>query len=1150
MSSSGLTRRAVRTISYSFAALFMLATVSIAVVAQDFGQLNGRITDPQDRVVPGATVTIKLVGTGAERTVTTDDQGTYVFPALQRGLYDVTVKSGAFAENTQRVEVTVGGKSTLDFELSTQSVAATVDVIAGAGGVEINTTDQQLSDLVNREQVRELPTLTRNPYDLVGIAGNVTPDVAGRGTGFAINGQRSASTSILLDGAENTNNFNAGIGQLVPLDSVQEFRVITGNFSAEYGRASGGIVNVATVAGNNEFHGTGYGFNRISRLASNGFDNNARNIPRQVFTRNQFGYSVGGPILKNKLFFFNNTEWIRVRSGGASVAFVPTPQLIALTSPTTRAFLGGYQTTTPITGRIFTVSQVVSVFGPANFVPTPNSPGGNAFSALPGGTPAFGEVTYSTPQDVGGGTPQNDLQTVIRIDANLSDKTQLYGRYALQDQVNAIGTNASSPWEGFNTGSFNFNQNFVLNLTHSLSSNFVSQSKVGFNRLNGGQPLGDQPPGPTLYTLAGGSTRISGIRIGFPGYLPFSPGSAIPFAGAQNVYQLNQDMSYNSGKHNWRFGGQVIHMRDNKTFGAYLNSVQTLGSNNPEALSNLVTGNLSAFSVAIDPGGRFPTLAPNLTTVPLPAGPPAFSRSNRYSEWAAYVNDSVRYTPRLTLNFGLRYEFYGVQHNAQDPGLDANFYYGSGNNLFERIRNGSYQRAPDSAVGALWGKDLDNFAPRLGFAWDINGDGKTSLRGGYGLAYERNFGNVTFNALFNPPNYAVVALTANTVNTSGVITAGDVSTLPISSANLGPFAGTGPPRTLTAVSARHIDENIRNAYAHFWSLSFERQIARSTVASLEYSASAGRSLYSIGDINRLGCGTVFLGGSTVGAIRPTATNPGSLTTRCNGVATSINTRGNLGRSNYRGLTASLESNNVRNTGATFTARYTYSVARDNLSSTFSDNSFFNLGFTDTFNPQLDYGKADFDVRHRFAGSLNYEVPFYKNSSNAAAKHALGGWSLNTIVNMRSGYPFTIYDSTFATSAVARLTPSGPLVVNRSNPPTTGEPNQFVLVDTTNQTTPTPAGPTGNYNFGPFPSNMTRRNQFVGPGFWDVTAGLYKRIHLTERVNLQLRAEVFNVFNHANLFIDYGSAFFSPGSDPVFATRDGRRNVQLAAKFIF
>jgi hypothetical protein len=1130
-----------KAVSMAFATLFLLAIVTGAAFAQgESGAINGRVTDPQDLVVPGATVTVKSVATGAERTTTTDDQGTYTIPSLQPGLYDVSVKSGQFAENTQRVRVTVGGNVSLETKLSTQAVAANVDIVAGQGGVEVNTTDQQLSDVVSQEQVRELPTLTRNPYDLVGIAGNVTPDVAARGTGYAINGQRSASTSVLLDGAENTDNFTATIGQLVPLDSVQEFRVITGNFSAEYGRASGGIVNVATIAGTNDFHGTGYEFNRISRLASNGFDNNARGIARQVFTRNQFGYSIGGPILKNKLFFFNNTEWIRVRSGGASKAFVPTPQLIAASSATTRSFFGGYQTTTPISGRIFTVSQVIAAFGAANFVPTPNSPGGNAFSALPGNTPAFGEVTYSTPQDVGGGTPQNDMQTVARIDYNLSDKTQIYGRWALQDQVNALGTNASSPYAGFNTGSVNFNQNFIFNVTHTFSSNFVSQSKIGFNRLNGGQPLGDQPPGPTLYTNSGGSTSLSGVRIGFPGYLPFSPGNAIPFAGAQNVYQFNQDMSYTSGKHNWKFGGQVIHMRDNKTFGAYLNSVQVLGTNNAEAMSNLITGNLTQFSVAIDPGGRFPTTAG--TFVPLPAKSPSFSRSNRYTEWAVYGNDSFRMTPRVTVNLGLRYEYYGVQHNAQDPGLDANFYYGAGSTPQERLRNGSFQRAPDSVVGGLWGKDKNNFAPRLGFAWDINGDGKTSIRGGYGLAYERNFGNVTFNAMFNPPNYAVVALSANSVNTSGVVTTGDVATLPISSSNLGPFSGTGPARRLTAVSARHISQDIVNAYAHFWSLSFERQIARSTVASVEYSGSAGRKLYSIGDINRLGCGTLFLGSTT-----PSAS--GGSTSRCNGIATSINTRGNLGYSDYNGLTFSLESNNLRNSGMTFTARYTLSQARDNLSSTFSDNSYFNLGFTDSYAPKLDYGHSDFDVRHRFSGSMNYEVPFYKDSSNAVAKHVLGGWSLNTIVGIRSGYPFTIYDYTFATSAVARLTPSAPVVVN-TNGPSTGQPNQFILVNTSNQTRATPAGPTGNYNFGPFPIEMSKRNEFYGPGYWDITAGLYKRIHVTERVNLQLRAEVFNVLNHANMFIDYGSAFFSPGSDPVFSYRDGRRNVQLAAKIIF
>lgn len=1117
---------------------------------QETGQISGRVLDPQDRVVSGATVTLKSVSTGAERTATTDDQGNYLFANLQSGLYDMTVKSGQFAENTQRVQVTVGGKVSLDAKLSTQAIAADVQVVAAAGGVEVNTTDQQLSNVVTREQVRELPTITRNPYALVGISGNVSAGGEGRGTGYNINGQRSASTSILLDGVENVDNFTATVGQSVPLDSVQEFRVITGNFSAEYGRASGGIVNVGTISGGNEFHGTGYIFNRISKLASNGFNNNAFGIPRAVFTRNQFGYSIGGPIIKNKLFFFSNTEWIRIRSGGSRVAWVPTANFIAAANVNTRNFFAPYAIG-GAAGPTISASQVLAQFGGAgNFRTTFNAPAENAFLTFANANPnaaVFQQVTYSTPRDTGGGTPSNEYQTVNRIDWNISSKTQLYGRYALQDQVFAEGTVAFSPYTGFSTGAFAFNQNFLMNLTRTISSDFISQTKLAFNRLNGGQPLGTQPIVPTMYMNPNRTLTLQGVPIALPGYLPFSPGNAIPFSGAQNVYQLNQDFSKTSGKHSWRFGGQIVHMRDNKTFGAYSYAVEGLGLTNGESFSNFLTGNLAQFSVAINPGGRFPT-APVPTTIPLPVGPPAFSRSNRYTEWAVYANDSIRYRPRLTLNFGLRYEYYGVQHNAQNPGLDANFYYGAGANIQERIRNGNFFVAANSPAGGLWRPDKNNFAPRLGFAWDINGDGKTSLRGGYGLAYERNFGNVTFNMMFNPPNYGVVALNSNTG--VGGATIGDVPSLAVSIANYGPFSGVGPPRTFSAVSARHVDENIVNAYAHFWSLSFERQLLPNTVFSLEYSASAGRQLYSISDINRTGSTTAF----SMPTITSASGVPGL--TRLNPVVTSVNTRANLGKSNYHALIASLESNNFRNKGLSFTARYTFSGAKDNLSSTFSDTgqTFF-LGFLDSFNPDLDYGYADFDNRHRFTTSFNYEPKWFQNDSNAAAKHLLGGWSLNGIVTMRSGYPFTIYDCSFASSTCARLMPTQAVTVN-SNPPSTGDPNSFTYVNLDSfrnaagaVITPAPTnGRNANYNFGPFPATMSRRNAFRGPGFWDVTLGLYKSIRFTERFRLQLRGEVFNVFNHANLFIDFGSPDVATGN--VLAFRDGRRNVQLAAKLIF
>ncbi len=408
------------------AALLLFASSAASLGQTETGQLSGKISDPNGALVAGATVTVKSVNTGRELTATSNEEGTYTVTNLQPGLYDVTTSAQGFAPSTQRVQVTVGSRTPVETALAVGGVAGeTINVVAG-GGVEVNTQTQELSNVVSGTQIRELPTITRNPYNLVQLSGNAATDDPStsqndtggtstyRGAGASLNGQRAASTNILLDGTDNNNSYTATVGQLIPLDSVQEFRVITSNFSAEYGRASGGIVNVATRAGSNDFHGTAYAFNRLSRLASNGFANNATGVPRGVFTRNQFGYSVGGRIIKDKLFFFNSTEWTRVRSQGELLAFVPTSELIALSAPATREFFGVYTLAAPPTGRIRSAGEL-------------------GITGVPAGTPAFQEVAYSVPTDLGGGFPQNDLSTVTRIDWNVNDKTQIYGRYALQD---------------------------------------------------------------------------------------------------------------------------------------------------------------------------------------------------------------------------------------------------------------------------------------------------------------------------------------------------------------------------------------------------------------------------------------------------------------------------------------------------------------------------------------------------------------------------------------------------------------------------------------------------------------------------------------------------------------------------------------------
>jgi Carboxypeptidase regulatory-like domain/TonB dependent receptor len=707
------------------------------------------------------------VTTGAERSATADNDGVYTVTNLQPGLYDVSVQGGGFELTTKRVDISTGGKLTLETKLGIKEVSGQVDVVAEEGAIQVNTFNQEVSNLVSGAQLRELPTLTRNPYDLVGISGNVSPgdpqNMTMRGTGFNINGQRSASTNILLDGGENVDNFTATVGQSIPLDAVGEFRVITSNFSAEYGRASGGIVNVSTRPGTNDFHGSLYEFNRMSRLASNGFDNNARSNPKALFARNQFGYSIGGRIIKEKLFFFNSTEWTRVRSNSIVTRLVPASQLIALSNARTQSIFVGQSLASTPTGNVFTVAQVCAGLGL----------GGGAFCGLPGATPALTEVRESIPQDAGGGNPQKSYSTSTRIDWNLSNKTQIYGRYAVEKQNFFDGSNANSPWQGFDTGSSTFNQNVIVSGTHTFSPVFVSQTKLVFNRLNQLQPLSSRAVQPSFYFRNNIVSTFNGSNIALPGYLPFSPGGAIPFGGPQNVGQVYEDLNYTKGKHNLRFGGTYVYIQDNRTFGAYENAVAAFGTTSyTTGFNNFVLGNLQRLQVAVDPQGNLNPGAP----LTLPVKAPAFNRSNRYNEYALYFNDSWRVKSRLTLSLGVRYEYYGVQKN-KDPKLDSNFYYGAGATPAQQVRNGTISIAQDSATGGLWAPDKNNFAPRLGFAWDVKGDGKTSVRGGYGMAYERNFGNITFNVIQNAPAYAVVTVNPGDPGFPTVLSQGDEDSL-------------------------------------------------------------------------------------------------------------------------------------------------------------------------------------------------------------------------------------------------------------------------------------------------------------------------------------------------------------------------------------
>jgi outer membrane receptor protein involved in Fe transport len=1109
------------------AALAIVVLIPTLAAAQtETGKITGTVTDQSGAVLPGVNVTAKSVERNTVRSTVSNAQGEYVFASLLPGVYEVTAELSGFATKQTRTTVAVGSTVALNVGMSVGQQTEVVTVV-GETAAAINTSTQDIATVVSETQIRELPTLTRNPYDLVQLSGNATPtptEMTSRGTGYNINGARSSSTNILLDGSANNDEFTASVGQQVPLDSVQEFSVITSNFSAQYGRASGGVVNVATKSGTNQFRGTVYEFFRNESLATNTFDNKANEIEKGEFDRHQLGFSLGGPLVKDKAHFFTSLEYIRVRSNDTQISWIPTPEFIAASAAPTQAFFNAYGGGASINGPVLTRSEVSSILGS----------GAGAFNSLPGDLPVFGQVRKTLPIDAGGGDPQDQYQFVGRLDFSLSASTQAYLRYAYQDQEAEPGTNASSPYPGFDTGYVNKNHNVLGSLTHVFSPTVTSQTKIVWNRLYGDQPLNGEPQ-PTLYMNPTTVVRLQNYRITFPGYLPWSPGNAIPFGGPQQLFQAYQDFNWVKGRHDLRIGGSYTKIKDDRTFGAYANAVEALNRTSTAipSLDNFVLGRLGRFQSAINPegypGGTYTT----------PVGFPSFNSKNSYDEFAVYLNDTWSVTDRVKLNLGVRYEYFGPQQKSE-PKYDSNFYYANEDcsantsspaELVGCIAGGAAMPSNDSPTGGLWKSDWNNFAPRVGFAWDITGDGKTSLRGGYGIGYERNFGNVTYNVLFNPPEYLVTQVDG------GV----DVPVLPIYADNQGPFGGiAGITKPIPAGSLRHVDQNIETAYNHFYSLSLQRELFANTVGSVEYTGSTGRKLYDLADPNKRGAKLVYTG-------------EGTATDRPLNQYGAFNSRANRGESRYNGVTFSIDSRRLGNTGLQVLARYTYAHAKDNLSSTFSDSlNNFNLGYLDAFDPKLDYGNADYDVRHRFIFSGIWELPFF-NNSEGAVRTLLGGWQFNWILSARSGFAFSVFDCTNAQFAVCMRAenPTG-MDMNATDGPATDNPNEFSLLDLTpilgaagSYVNPI----TGNSEFGPWPADMTKKGDWRGPGQWNVDFGLSKRFRFGDHYALQVRVEAYNLFNHANMFANTDVADVSSITE-ITGYKDGNRRIQLGAKFEF
>jgi hypothetical protein len=940
------------------------------------------------------------------------------------------------------------------------------------------------STTVNQLAITNLPSLTRNPYDFVALSAGAAL-TGTHGAGFALNGQRAESGSFLLDGSDNNDSYNSGPGQIVPLDVVEEYRLMTHNFTAEYGRNTGFIANVVTKRGTNDFHGAAYYFNRNSALAANTFENNARGIPHPVFNRHQLGGAVGGPILRDKLFFYAAVEPILVRSSATLSYYVPTPELLAVSSAGTNAMFRRF----PLPSNL---SQTdVSIRTVCPFGRFCGSTINSGFVTIP----AFASTTRTGPVDAGAGLPQDTLLWTGRLDYTLNERSTINARYAFQDS-NQFAT-VTQPYSAELDQAFNIrNQNITLNLTRFLSGNFFTESRAVFSRLFQQSPAAPAAEFPS-FTISGDS--ISGST----GSLSL-PSAKNPFGGSQNIYQLYQGANWIRGTHNLRFGWQYQHLRDSRV----PTEVSFTRSNQGEFrdLQGFVDGFLTSFQLSLDPKGRVPG-----ELISPPFGPSDAHRNYRFNDMAGFFQDAWKISPRLTLSPGLRYEYFGAGHRTgNEKPLDASFYYGQGNSVYQRIANGRLLRtteAPGDYQNHYFLPRHRNLAPRLGLAYGLSGSGKSVLRLGGGLFFERLPGFAFENT--NPPAYSIARLTA--VSLTPALFDDPYSVFPQSTIPV-------PPSTVT-----HFDQDLKTAHVAQWNATLEHELTRNLVISGAYLGSKGDRLYRLLNVNRIGSGQ-FDG------------RPGQ---RLFNAASSFTTISNEADSTYHALQIKVESPGIRSIGLQFGANYTWSHSIDNASALLGDDVSASPFPLDAFNPRLDKGSSDYDVRHRTVAHFVWQMPF-GSTWGGYKKHLLHGWEISGITSFQAGQPFNLRDSQVADRDLAdntRPRVTGPLPGALRGGAIVADartPNAFLILplNTVRRTDGSCLEATAPFACqisvnGPFNGSLGR-NVFRRPGTQFQNLALIKNVDFPassrrEGLKLQLRVEFYNFFNHSNLYFKADTA---------------------------
>ncbi|MBI4484346.1 MAG: TonB-dependent receptor [Acidobacteria bacterium] len=998
------------------------------VAAQTTAAISGTVSDETGAVIPNAEVSVTNVGTSQARTVETNAAGRYYVSSLVPGRYQVAAAAPGFEAIVHSgITLTVGSEAVINFSLRLGQLTEKVEVTGEAPLVQ--TTTSSVAELVDSQKIRALPLNGRSVDQLIFLqpgvnvatgAGN-SPN-QGRGTKFSVNGARLTSNAFMLDGTDinDSQNFTPGGagGQIMGVDSILEFQVLTHNPSAQYGRSMGGIINAVTKSGTNEFHGNLFGFLRNSKLdAKNFFDNLDEDIP--PFKRNQFGASAGGPIRRDRLFFFGNYEGLRERLGVSKVGFVPD-------ADARRGIIPGRA---PIR-----VDPAVVPY--LNLFPLPNGPSTG---------PGIAELRFSQTQ------PTRVDYVTAKVDWNATEQDSFFARYTIDDSKKLRMDAADHVLGLFAEDEPHRNQYVTLQATRVISPTMLNLFRFGFNRSVALQTLANIVDVPqSLSFIPGqpfGRIRIRG------GVSPLGAVINAPRFFHLNSFQPSDDLNIVSGAHTLKTGFILERFQWNTA-----NYNRIGGDYDFDSLESFLQAQVTS------------------VVVPFPGSEP--NRGIRAILFGTYLQDDYRVNRRLTLNLGLRYEITTVP-------IEVN---GKMSFLDDPLDSTLEKKQP------FKGNHL-NFAPRVGFASDLRGNGKTSLRGGFGIFYDQILMNQFLN-LFDrqPPQWLSVTLGRGA-----------------------PFphplqAALGTPEFSPSVT---VFDDYQTPHMYQYNLTLQQEIATNLVASVGYVGSIGKHLIQRFDGNtpiptRLPDGTLF--------------TPANARRR-NPVWGDLQTRRLSGFSNYNAFQVSVNRRFAG--GLQLQGVYTYSRSIDTSSGLFSEEA--NNAATGAQNPDnlfAEKGLSNFDIRNNAVINLVYQLPFGKNLQGVA-RQILSGWDVGGIASFSNGVPFTVENSANRSqnqTSGANFADRPNLVSGASNNPTRG-----ASAGCSGIRAGTPLGtPTLYFDpcaFSPQPLGTfgnLGRNTVIGPGIVNFDFSTSKRFRMGEERELQFRAEFFNLLNRPN--------FAAPGAN--------------------